>query len=111
MLCEIGVDLVSINRFTQSMSQTPSMSSLIMHPSELSLSVVAQAGNFAAKEALQKCLRAEKIDFSSIAVLRDTHGGPYFKEYKSLLLKNRKAKVSITNELDFVIAFVVLINA
>ncbi len=60
MIEGIGIDVVDINRFAQSIERTPLLAERIFTVSERLLPISSQAGRFAAKEALAKALDAGK---------------------------------------------------
>lgn len=60
MIVGVGVDLVDIARFEQSLERTPSLSERLFVDSERNLPAPSLAARFAAKEALAKALGAPK---------------------------------------------------
>jgi holo-[acyl-carrier protein] synthase len=60
MIEGIGIDVVDIERFVQSLTRTPELSQRLFTESERSLPISSQAARFAAKEALAKALNAGK---------------------------------------------------
>ena len=70
------------------------------------------AGRFAVKEAVFKALHEIRVDLRSIESLHHQDGSPYVNMTEELSLKMKDAGVqalhlSVSNEADYVIAFVV----
>ncbi len=60
MIEGIGIDVVDIERFAESLLRTPALAERLFTPAERSLPISSQAARFAAKEALAKALDAGK---------------------------------------------------
>ncbi|MGH3425570.1 MAG: holo-ACP synthase [Nocardioidaceae bacterium] len=58
MIVGIGIDVVDIERFADSLERTPGLSARLFTRSEAHLPIGSLAGRFAAKEALAKALGA-----------------------------------------------------
>lgn len=70
-------------------------------------------GRFAAKEALQKAVSKETIEFSKFSILNDENGKPFLKEAEDFLKRygfDKKAQVhiSISHEKSHACAFVII---
>jgi holo-[acyl-carrier protein] synthase len=75
----IGVDVVDIARFEQSLERTPTLSKRLFVESERHLPVASLAARFAAKEALAKALGAPKgLAWHDAVVVTDDSGRPSF---------------------------------
>lgn len=73
----IGVDVVDIARFEQSLDRTPTLSTRLFVDSERNLPVASLAARFAAKEALAKALGAPKgLQWHDAVVVTDATGRP-----------------------------------
>ena len=73
----IGVDVVDIARFEQSLERTPSLSERLFVDSERNLPLPSLAARFAAKEALAKALGAPKgLAWHDAVVETDDSGRP-----------------------------------
>jgi holo-[acyl-carrier protein] synthase len=60
MIEGIGIDVVDIDRFAQSLERTPLLLQRLFTPGERTLPISSQAARFAAKEALAKALNVGK---------------------------------------------------
>ena len=79
MIEGIGIDVVDINRFAQSIERTPLLAERIFTDSERLLPISSQAGRFAAKEALAKALEAGKgLSWLDAEVINLESGKPAF---------------------------------
>lgn len=73
----IGVDVVDITRFEQSLARTPALSERLFVDSERKLPLPSLAARFAAKEALAKALGAPKgLLWHDAVVVTDDAGKP-----------------------------------
>lgn len=73
----IGVDVVDIARFEESLSRTPALSQRLFVESERDQPVASLAARFAAKEALAKALGAPKgLRWHDAVVVTDETGRP-----------------------------------
>lgn len=117
MIIQTGVDIINLSRIEKSLENSKFLER-ILGESELELmenknTVSFVAGNFAAKEAFSKSLGTGVRNFSlnEVEVLRDNLGKPYFKFSGSALdIVNRSGlsfDVSISNESEYAVAFVV----
>jgi holo-[acyl-carrier protein] synthase len=73
----IGVDVVDISRFEQSLTRTPSLAERLFAASERDLPLPSLAARFAAKEALAKALGAPRgLEWHDAVVVTDATGRP-----------------------------------
>jgi holo-[acyl-carrier protein] synthase len=73
----IGVDVVDIARFEQSLARTPALAQRLFAESERELPVHSLAARFAAKEALAKALGAPgDLNWHDAVVVTDATGRP-----------------------------------
>ena len=76
----IGVDVVDIARFEQSLQRTPTLTDRLFVDSERDLALPSLAARFAAKEALAKALGAPKgLEWHDAVVVSDDNGKPALK--------------------------------
>lgn len=79
MIEGIGIDVVDIDRFAQSLQRTPSLLERLFTPAERSLPISSQAARFAAKEALAKALNAGKgLPWLDAEIINLESGKPVF---------------------------------
>lgn len=75
----IGIDVVSIERFQESLNRTPGLSNRVFTPNEAKLSASSLAARFAAKEALAKALNAKSaFNWQDAEVINEPSGKPFF---------------------------------
>jgi holo-[acyl-carrier protein] synthase len=73
----VGVDVVDIARFEESLSRTPGLLDRLFTEGERDLPVASLAARFAAKEALAKALGAPGgLGWQDAEVVRDERGRP-----------------------------------
>jgi len=76
----IGIDIVDIARFEQSLARTPTLAHRLFADSERGLPVQSLAARFAAKEALAKALGAPNgLAWHDAVVVNDVAGRPSWK--------------------------------
>lgn len=79
MIEGIGIDVVDIERFAQSLQRTPALSQRLFTQTERLLPISSQAARFAAKEALAKALNAGKgLPWLDAEVFNLESGKPVF---------------------------------
>ncbi|MGA8852391.1 MAG: holo-ACP synthase [Aeromicrobium sp.] len=75
----IGVDVVDLARFTETLERTPTMRTRLFTPKERDLPIESLAGRFAAKEALAKAMRAPAgVSWQDFEVSNTPRGAPEF---------------------------------
>ncbi|HLR93832.1 MAG TPA: holo-ACP synthase [Jiangellaceae bacterium] len=75
----VGIDVVDVRRFAESLHRTPTLAERVFCPAERGLSVSSQAARFAAKEALAKALGAPAgLVWTDAEVQRNPGGQPSF---------------------------------
>jgi len=73
----VGIDVVDIARFWETLERTPAMRERLFTPTERSRSLASLAARFAAKEALAKALGApEGMGWLDAEVVNDPSGDP-----------------------------------
>ena len=79
MIIGIGVDLVDIARFAETIEKTPKLRERLFTPAEREKPARSLAARYAAKEALIKALGgSDGVYWSEIAVVQDAEGKPSF---------------------------------
>ncbi len=79
MIVGVGIDVVDIDRFEQSLRRTPGLSDRVFTPAEAELRPASLAARFAAKEALAKALGAPRgLDWHDAEVVTEDTGRPRF---------------------------------
>ena len=77
MIIGIGVDLVDIGRFEETLRRTPALAVRLFAESERDRPPRSLAANFAAKEAVAKALGAPPgLSWTDVEVIRDAVGCP-----------------------------------
>ena len=71
----IGIDVVAINRFQESLERTPGLLTRVFTPNEAKLNASSLAARFAAKEALAKAA----FNWQEAEVVNDVTGKPAFE--------------------------------
>jgi holo-[acyl-carrier protein] synthase len=77
----IGIDVVDISRFNESVERTPNLIPRLFTDAESKLSMGSIAARFAAKEALTKALNIKTLNWKEIEIANEESGKPYFKFY------------------------------
>jgi holo-[acyl-carrier protein] synthase len=80
MIVGIGVDVVALDRFAESIERTPHLKDRLFTPDEISAAMPSLAATFAAKEAVAKALGAPAgLDWLDVDVRHDDLGRPYLE--------------------------------
>jgi holo-[acyl-carrier protein] synthase len=75
----IGIDVVDVERFEETLERTPALRERLFTPDEAVLPIGSLAGRFAAKEALAKSLGAPAgLHWTDAEVIKDVDGRPSF---------------------------------
>src|SRR5215213_5414729 len=75
----VGIDVVDIERFGQSLERTPHLAERLFTPLERERQLASLAARFAAKEALAKALGAPGgLQWHDAEVVKDDEGRPAF---------------------------------
>lgn len=78
MILGIGVDVVGLERFAESIDRTPKLKERLFTESERDGSLATLAGTFAAKEAVAKALGAPPgLEWHDVEVRHDDSGRPF----------------------------------
>jgi holo-[acyl-carrier protein] synthase len=79
MIDGIGIDVVDIERFSESIERTPALLEKLFTPSERDKPIASLAARFAAKEALYKALSPEHgLSWQDAEVINLSNGKPAF---------------------------------
>lgn len=109
----IGVDVVDLARFAETLERTPTMRSRLFTNAEAHLPIESLAGRFAAKEAFVKALGAPAgMSWQDIEIVNGARGAPEFQLYGAALDRAKElgitaTHVSISHDTSVATAFVV----
>lgn len=79
MIAGVGIDVVDIDRFGQSLERTPGLRTRLFTPAEADLPIASLAARFAAKEALAKALGVPAgLQWQDCEVANEHGGRPHF---------------------------------
>ena len=75
----VGIDVVDLERFAESLARTPGLGERLFTPAEASRGMASLAARFAAKEALAKALGAPgNMSWHDAEVVSEESGRPVF---------------------------------
>jgi holo-[acyl-carrier protein] synthase len=95
MILGVGIDVVDIARFGESLERTPGMRQRLFTPAEQERSLASLAARFAAKEALAKALGAPTgMNWVDAEIVNETTGDPRFDMRGSVLARANDLGVS-----------------
>jgi len=81
----IGIDVVDVERFRQTLERTPALRDRLFTPAEAALPLASLAARFAAKEALAKALGAPAgLQWHDCEVVKDSDGRPVFELHRTV---------------------------
>jgi holo-[acyl-carrier protein] synthase len=101
----IGIDVVDIARFQESLDRTPGLKDRIFTPTEAELKVASLAARFAGKEALVKALDARNVfSWHEVEIINEESGKPRFSFSGALAQRVEGATVHLTISHDAGIA-------
>lgn len=108
----IGVDVVSVERFTATMNRTPGVGERVLTDAESQLPIASQAVRFAAKEALAKAIGKNVMAWHDVEVINEESGAPRFNftDTARQTLNNRNINhvhLSLSHDGDMATAFVI----
>lgn len=115
MTIAVGVDVVDIARFAESLERTPGLRDRLFTAAESGLPEHSLAARFAAKEALAKALGAPgDLHWHDAEVVREASGRPRLELRGSVLARAeqlgvREALVSLSHDGGVAVAFVTLV--
>ena len=111
MIRGVGIDVVNIDRFKQSLERTPGLMQKLFTEAERIKSIESLAARFAAKEALVKALNAVNgILWHEAEVLNMESGKPTFIFYGSVadLVDGANVHLSISHDAGISTAIVIV---
>ncbi|HVT65380.1 MAG TPA: holo-ACP synthase [Mycobacteriales bacterium] len=80
MIVGIGVDVVGLERFAESLERTPNLKERLFTAAERGAALATLAGTFAAKEAVAKALGAPPgLEWHDVEIRRDDLGRPFLE--------------------------------
>jgi holo-[acyl-carrier protein] synthase len=110
----VGIDVVDIDRFTESLERTPAMRERLFTVAERSRPPASLAARFAAKEALAKALGAPTgMAWLDAEVVNEASGDPQFEirgsvQARAEAIGARSIHVSLSHDAGIASAVVVL---
>ncbi len=113
MIVGIGVDVVDLKRFFETIERTPELRTRLFTESERDLPVESLAGRFAAKEALAKAMGAPSgLSWQDFEIVNDARGAPTFTLHgaapeRLAALGIETVHLSISHDTSVATAFVV----
>jgi holo-[acyl-carrier protein] synthase len=114
MILGVGIDVVDIARFGETLERTPAMRERLFTVAERKRSLASLAARFAAKEALAKALGAPKgMGWLDAEIVNASTGDPAFEIRDSVLARAdeigvRSIHVSMSHDAGIASAVVVL---
>ena len=110
MIEGIGIDVVDIGRFQESLTRTPGLRSRVFTVREALLNEASLAARFAAKEALAKALNAKStFNWQHVEIVNEETGKPTFLFTGELAERLQNARVHLTLSHDAGIASAMVI--
>jgi holo-[acyl-carrier protein] synthase len=113
MIIGVGIDVVDVARFGQTLHRTPRLLERLFIESERSMGLNSLAATFAAKEALAKALGAPAgLHWADASVLRDEDGRPHLRmwgtvEARASALGVHELHVSLSHDAGIASAVVI----
>jgi len=111
MIEGVGIDVVDIARFTESLSRTPGLKDRLFTDAERSKPIASLAARFAAKEALAKALSAGKgLPWHDAEVINLESGKPafLFRGQIADLVDGASVHLSLSHDAGIASAFVIV---
>jgi holo-[acyl-carrier protein] synthase len=111
MIVGVGIDIVDVDRFKQSLARTPGLEPKLFTDVERMKSIQSLAARFAAKEALIKALNAEnRILWHEAEVVNLEGGMPAFIFYGAVadLVDGANVHLSISHDAGIATAIVIV---
>ena len=114
MIVGVGIDVVDIDRFAESLERTPAMRERLFTPAERERSIASLAARFAAKEALAKALGAPTgMGWLDAEIVNESTGRPLLEIRGSVKARfdavgARSIHVSLSHDAGIASAVVVL---
>lgn len=111
MIDGVGIDVVDIKRFQESLERTPGLESKLFTESERGKSIQSMAARFAAKEALYKALSpAHGLQWHDAEVINHENGKPdfLFRGAIAELIDGASVHLSLSHDAGIASAMVVI---
>ena len=111
MIDGIGIDVVDIKRFQESLERTPNLESKLFTESERGKSIQSMAARFAAKEALYKALSPNTgLQWHDAEVINHENGKPdfLFRGAIAELIDGASVHLSLSHDAGIASAMVVI---
>jgi holo-[acyl-carrier protein] synthase len=114
MILGVGIDVVDIGRFGESLERTPALRERLFTPFELERPLASLAARFAAKEALAKALGAPTgMAWHDAEIVNESSGNPQLQMRGSVLARANDlgvttVHVSLSHDAGIASAMVVL---
>jgi holo-[acyl-carrier protein] synthase len=111
MIDGIGIDVVDIERFKESIDRTPGLREKLFTPAEASKPIASLAARFAAKEALYKALSpAHGLAWHEAEVINFENGKPafLFRGTTADLIDGAQVHLSLSHDGGIASAMVIL---
>ena len=95
MIVGVGIDVVDISRFAESLGRTPELRDRLFTPGESGLGIASLAARFAAKEAMAKALGAPgNMHWHDAEVVSEASGRPLMTMRGTVLARADRARAS-----------------
>lgn len=114
MIVGVGVDIVDVARFVETLARTPNLRPRLFTPAEAALSDQSLAARFAAKEAMAKALGAPAgLGWHDAEVVKEESGRPRFVLSGTVLAAceeqgGRSVHLSLSHDGGLATAYVVI---
>jgi holo-[acyl-carrier protein] synthase len=109
----IGIDVVDISRFQESLDRTPGLKERVFTSNEAKLKIASLAARFAAKEALAKALNAKaSFNWQDAEVISEVTGKPAFTFYGEMAkrLSDKTIHLTLSHDAGIASAMVIVEN-
>ncbi|MGZ4580301.1 MAG: holo-ACP synthase [Nocardioidaceae bacterium] len=114
MIVGVGIDVVDIGRFDESLERTPGLRTRLFTEQERALPLASLAARFAAKEAVAKALGAPiGMNWLDAEIVNETSGNPQLEIRGTVLARAhdlgvRSVHVSLSHDAGIASAVVIL---
>ncbi len=111
MIYGIGIDVVDIERFKESLERTPALGARLFTPAELTHPFSSLAARFAAKEAIAKAMDSKKtFAWQEVEIINLDSGKPTFVLTGAVakLLEGKRVHLTLSHDAGIASAMVVI---
>jgi holo-[acyl-carrier protein] synthase len=111
MIFGIGIDVVDIARFEETLERTPTLKERLFKPSELDRPIHSLAARFAAKEAIAKAMDSnENFHWQDVEIINLASGKPTFQltGVTATYLQGKKIHLTLSHDAGIASAMVVI---